>query len=226
MLGSNEVHWLPILLLALIFILFVVPIASSLPFAEGLLRLGLTAVLVFAAMATERRRIILVAGLIVVGIAAPLSWITMIVDQPSLFICSCLLNAFVFAAAAVMILVAVIRKHLATVHSIYGAISAYLLLGLAWAIVYWGLHHVDDQALRIATPKSTSQVPDEDVSELAQFVYFSFVTMSTLGYGDITPRTTLAQTITWMQSVCGQFYIAVLVAWLVSEIPRRRVTAE
>jgi len=46
--------------------------------------------------------------------------------------------------------------------------------------------------------------------------------MSTLGYGDMTPETTVVQTLTWMQSVSGQFYIAVLVAWLVSEIPRRQ----
>jgi hypothetical protein len=39
----------------------------------------------------------------------------------------------------------------------------------------------------------------------SQLVYFSFVTMSTLGYGDILPETPLAQTLTWTQSVTGQF---------------------
>ena len=55
-----------------------------------------------------------------------------------------------------------------------------------------------------------------EVAEFSQFVYFSFVTMSTLGYGDITPQNSVAKTLTWMQSVTGQFYIAVLVAWMVS----------
>ena len=63
------------------------------------------------------------------------------------------------------------------------------------------------------------------VTSFSQMVYFSFVTMSTLGYGDITPRSPVAQTFAWMQSVAGQFYIAVLVAWMVSEIPRRRSSA-
>jgi hypothetical protein len=56
----------------------------------------------------------------------------------------------------------------------------------------------------------------------SQFVYFSFVTMSTLGYGDLVPQAPLVQTFSWMQSVMGQFYMAVMVAWLVSEMPRRR----
>jgi hypothetical protein len=51
-------------------------------------------------------------------------------------------------------------------------------------------------------------------------VYYSFVTMTTLGYGDITPRTPMAQTVTWMQAVAGQLFVAVLIARLVTELPR------
>ena len=122
---------------------------------------------------------------------------------------------------AVMILIAVMKRHLATVHSIFGAISAYLLLGLAWAVLYWGLSHVDHTALDLAKHiTTTSNVRrGSEVAEFSQFVYYSSVTMSTLGYGDITPRSSVAQTLAWMQSVTGQFYMAVLVAWMVSEIP-------
>jgi hypothetical protein len=62
-----------------------------------------------------------------------------------------------------------------------------------------------------------------EVAEFSQFVYFSFVTMSMLGYGEIIPQGPVAQTLAWMQSVTGQFYIAVLVAWLVGEIPKHPV---
>ena len=63
---------------------------------------------------------------------------------------------------------------------------------------------------------------DGEPASFSQVVYFSFVTMSTLGYGDIVPETPLAQTLAWMQSVLGQFFLAVLVAWLVSALPRHR----
>ena len=52
----------------------------------------------------------------------------------------------------------------------------------------------------------------------SDMVYFSFVTMSTLGYGDIRPQTPAAKTLAWMQAVLGQFYLAVLVAWIVNSI--------
>ena len=56
-------------------------------------------------------------------------------------------------------------------------------------------------------------------TSFSQVIYFSFVTMSTLGYGDIVPCVPLALTLTWTQSVIGQFYLAVLVARLVGVLP-------
>jgi voltage-gated potassium channel Kch len=87
------------------------------------------------------------------------------------------------------------------------------------------MDHAYDQSLEVKNLITSTVVLDDQSSEVtafSQYVYFSFVTMSTLGYGDITPRSSIAQTLAWMQSVTGQFYIAVLVAWMVSEIPRRR----
>lgn len=219
---ETEHTFLPGLLLSLVFVLLIVPIAESVPFAAALLRLGITAVLVSAAIAIRRRRALLAISLFAVAVAVPVSWVTLFVDQPYLFLFSCVLDSLFFVAMAIMILVSVIRKHLATIHSIFGAISAYLLLGLAWAVLYWGLDHVDSKALYISRDTPATAQGSAEVKSLSQFVYFSFVTMSTLGYGDIAPRTPLTQTLTWMQSVTGQFYIAVLVAWLVSEIPRRQ----
>jgi len=221
---QRQPSYLAYLLISLVFILMVVPVIEQRAFATGLLRLGLTAVLLSAAIATRRRKSLLVLGLCVAFVAAPVSWATMFVEQPALFLFSCLLEGLFFAAMAVLILVTVVKRHLATIHSIYGAISAYLLLGLAWAVVYWGVDHVDNSALQVSSRRVSAVVAGETTTEVAafsQFVYFSFVTMSTLGYGEITPRSSIAQTLTWVQSVTGQFYIAVLVAWMVSEIPRR-----
>jgi hypothetical protein len=67
----------------------------------------------------------------------------------------------------------------------------------------------------------TTTAGGQPLTEKSQMIYFSFVTMSTLGYGDITPRTPLAQTVTWMQAVTGQFYLVILIARLVNELPRQ-----
>lgn len=90
-----------------------------------------------------------------------------------------------------------------------GAICVFLLLGMIWAFAY--------SLLELAVPDSFRGLgvgagPEFD----SGWLYFSFVTLTTLGYGDITPATGIARTLAYMQAVAGQFYVAVLVAGLVS----------
>jgi voltage-gated potassium channel len=215
---------LAVLLISLATVLLVVPLAESVPYVEWLLRIGMTAVMFSAVVTTTRRGKLVWAGSIVAAMVIPLRWTTMLDDRPHLFLCTCVFECLFFGAMAVMIIVSVIRNYLTSIHSVFGAISAYLLLGLAWAVLYWGVNQVDATSLRRnSVLASTDQV--ESSAEVIQFsksIYFSFVTMSTLGFGDITPATPIMQTFAWMQAVVGQFYMAVLVAWLVSAIPGSR----
>jgi len=214
---------LSVLLISLATVLFVVPLAESVPYVEWLLRVGITAILFSAAVVTSTRGKWIWAGSIVAAMVIPLTWATLLVDKPFLFLCTCVLECFFFAAMAVMIIISVIRNYLASIHSVFGAISAYLLLGLAWAVLYWGMIQVDAASLRFSqhSVEIDSDASSDEVVLFSRCIYFSFVTMSTLGFGDVTPATPIMQTFTWMQSVVGQFYMAVLVAWLVSEIPKR-----
>lgn len=132
---ATHESYLAVLLISLIFLLLVVPAIEQSSFAAGLFRVGITAVLISAAVATRRRKILLVVGLLFAGVAAPLSWMTMFFEQPALFLFSSVLEGAFFVVMAILILITAIQRHMATVHSIFGAISAYLLLGLAWAVV-------------------------------------------------------------------------------------------
>jgi len=91
---------------------------------------------------------------------------------------------------------------------LFGAVCVYLLLGLIWAVFY---------ALIIEFwPSSFNGM--EPLGETVPFdnlLYFSFVTLASLGYGDITPVAPLARTLAYLEVVIGQFYIAILVAGLV-----------
>lgn len=58
------------------------------------------------------------------------------------------------------------------------------------------------------------------------FVYYSFVTLTTLGFGDITPVSPAARTLSWLEAVVGQFYIATLVAGIVSVLTAKAVRGE
>ena len=85
----------------------------------------------------------------------------------------------------------------------------YLLLGVIWAMVY--------TILDVISPGSFHGILrlDEPGWDSA-WLYFSFVTMTTLGYGDLLPISATARALAYMQAVVGQFYIAILVAGLVS----------
>lgn len=95
------------------------------------------------------------------------------------------------------------------VNRLVGAICVYLLLGIIWAFAY--------SVLEFAAPGSFSgySAPQGLVLD-SDWLYLSFVTLTTLGYGDITPVTETARTLAYLQALTGQFYVAVLVAGLVS----------
>lgn len=223
----DDPRYLYFLFVALVFMLLVVPLTplfKSAALGGNLMQVGLTAVLITAAIASRRHRGAFYVSIFIVLVATPLTWSTRIYDNRLLIIASCLVEAAFFVSMGALILVAVIKRHMASFHSIFGAICSYLLLGLAWAMLYLGLLQIDPTTFKGFAGQSVAQFEraDRDVNELSDMIYYSFVTMSTLGYGDITPQNAMARTLSWMQSVTGQFYLAVLVAWLVTEIPRRR----
>ena len=62
-----------------------------------------------------------------------------------------------------------------------------------------------------------------DGIRIANFLYFSFVTLTTAGYGDITPANPLLRTIAYLEMIAGQFYMAILVSGLVAHFMGRRM---
>lgn len=95
-------------------------------------------------------------------------------------------------------------------NKILGAICLYMLLGLIWALLYTILALSIEQSFQ-------GIIKSEYWYEIMPtFVYFSFVTLTTLGYGDISPNVPLGQFLVYFEALVGQFYIAILVASLVS----------
>lgn len=87
-------------------------------------------------------------------------------------------------------------------------LSGFLMIGLLWAAGYIQLGQINPKAFGFAIPGQTM--------DGFEAFYFSFVTLSTIGYGDITPVSRVAKMLCIMEAVAGMFYVAVLVARLVS----------
>ena len=92
-----------------------------------------------------------------------------------------------------------------------GAVCLYLLIGLIFSVVYQGCMYIDPNSLL----SSVVQIDLSDQRVEGVVTYYSFVTLSTLGYGDIYPGTTTTKTIAWMEAMIGQIYLTILVARLV-----------
>jgi len=127
-------------------------------------------------------------------------------------------TAFVYASfGAVMIFliiaIAYTFRQIATdttisVNRIVGAVAVYLMFGVLWSVAY--------TMVELIWPGSFCGFdPGTGAKWASEWLYFSFVTMTTLGYGDIAPVSAIARMLAYMQAILGQLYIAILVAGLV-----------
>jgi len=89
-----------------------------------------------------------------------------------------------------------------------GAVAVYLLIGLQWAVVYLAILEIDPTAFNGTEPGSWGQ-------SFHELVYFSFVSLTTLGYGDISPASPVTRFLVYLEAIIGQLYLAIMVAGLV-----------
>ena len=104
----------------------------------------------------------------------------------------------------------VLREDKVTADTLYGAICAYLLIGYTWTTLYVLLEVVHPGSFYVGAAQNPDQVVN--FSELS---YFSIVTLTTLGYGDITPVTSTARSFAALEALFGVLYSAILIARLV-----------
>jgi len=166
----------------------------------------IVAVLLLVFEEREHRRIAFSLGLAAfLGI-----WVSRGLGGPAgqmLLVVSHLVAAACFAFALYGILRKIFAEHVSG-DAIFGAICGYLLLGIIWGLMYSVVETASPGSFR--QPATAAPTPDRSVLS-----YYSFITLATVGYGDVTPVTPLARTLAWMEAVAGQFYLAILVAGLV-----------
>ena len=115
-------------------------------------------------------------------------------------------TGLVLLIATVMIVYRVLTFGTVTLQSIFGAFSAYLVIGLMFASFFAAIYHFSGDQFFAAGEKATTQT----------FQYFSFTTLTTLGYGDYTAAYSGGQAVAVLEALTGQIFLATLVARLVS----------
>jgi hypothetical protein len=136
-----------------------------------------------------------------------LSWTAALLHVPAVKLPGGIFAALFFALALTMILSHVNKQREVTRDVVMGAVCAYFLIGIIWAYIYSFLEKASPGAFSLPGGMSPSPM---------NFIYYSFITLTTVGYGDILPVSSPARSLAVLEAVLGQMYLAVTMARLVA----------
>jgi cytochrome b len=123
-----------------------------------------------------------------------------------------IVNGLLVFVAPVAIAVSIVRRRIIDGRAVLGALCVYVLLGLLWAFVYTAVGAIEDKPFFVQDQHATT----------SEYTYFSFITMTTVGYGDLTPASNVGRGCAAMEALLGQIYLVTVVALLVSNLGRNR----
>jgi hypothetical protein len=198
------------LLCSIIFLIVASPFLQQGVGSEILLIFIVTAVLLSAINSvSDKRRHLILACLL----AAP--WfVASVVTKLSgtLFpeFYEALFGSLFFMYTTVRIFSWILNDKKVTSDTLYGAICVYILIGLTWSFFYVLILTTSHDAFHI----NPANNPD-NIINWNDLTYYSFVTLTTLGYGDITPVTPIARPVAYLEAILGQVYLAIIIARLV-----------
>lgn len=121
-----------------------------------------------------------------------------------------------FLLMAIVIVANIMKRKKVTAETIYGAICVYLLFGIVWTEMYAIIEMINPGSFLSGGENVVALAgPFQRRPGFENLIYYSFVTLTTLGYGDITPVSPHAKALSALEAVVGQLYIAVMIARLV-----------
>jgi hypothetical protein len=142
-----------------------------------------------------------------------LTWKQMLHPGGALALLDLVLKLIFLGLLLAVLIVQVFKAGPVTAHRIRGAIVVYLLLGGAWSILYSIVHLTTPHAFHL-----TKELAGGDMAGLQRLLtYFSFTTLTTTGFGDITPTNALSRTLAMFEAMTGQLYLVITLARLVSQ---------
>ena len=192
-------------LVSLLGFLFLSPLFRKFTALGNLLEIFLTVILLSSIYAVSQKKSdFIIATLLVLPLLFS-TWTNFFFKSPALPLVYTCSGILFFAFMAFTILSFVLNKNKVTLNVIYAAIVAYLFIAFMWAFVFTLVETVQPGSI-------TMTAADEN---FFHFLYYSFVTITTLGYGDITPTSEIARSLSMIEAVIGQIYLVVLVARLV-----------
>ena len=190
-----------VLLLSLLLLILIYPFLQR-SWLPGLVLL----VVILAAVAEVSDQRMVFRWAVVLGTPAFVILGLNIVGIEALGVPSLVLTVVFFVYILVVLFRHILRSRVVEAEVLYGAIACYLLISYVWAFLY--------QILYILDPGAFSYGAHEALT-FFDFLYYSFITITTVGYGDLTPATDHAKSLAVVEAIVGMFYTALVIARLV-----------
>jgi len=208
------------LLTGLLVVLLIAPIMTEgYPGLTGML-LTVTLLIAVLSMSTSRRFRAIAWSLV----AAKMILAGLVLIHPSFtaHLVEAVVVLVFFVVAVVFSFQRVLDGEFVDMNRIAGAISVYMLIGLIWASLYFALSLIEPKAF-----EGVAELTDYNLSltntAYLDLLYFSYVTLSTLGYGDVTPVSRAAQSLAYLEAICGVMYVAVLISAMIGSYGNKPV---
>jgi hypothetical protein len=195
-----------ILFVSLLALILVTPLVQGFVGIHIVWNIFLTAILLSGVHAVSgKKRNVYIASLLALPMLVSV-WSGYFVESNSVVVVGTVCGVVFFAYMIVNILLFIYKQDEVSRDLIAGAAVVYLLMAMMWTFIY--------RVVEIAHPGSFT-ISATDIHERLRLTYFSLVTITTLGYGDIVPTTGLASSLATLEAVVGQLYLVTTVAWLV-----------
>ena len=198
------------LLLVIIFTIFFIPFF---PIEIHKYFYGICFTLIFLlsalALSKDRSKVINIAIAVII-----IEWLSELLNLSLLITVSSIVNIVFFDLIVVLFILQIARAKTVTPRVIMESITGYLLLGLSFSILIALVCMIDPSAFSF---KHLTDPMNPSINYVSNYIYFGFVTLSTLGYGDVVPITSAARSLSIFISITGQMYVAIIIAALVSK---------
>lgn len=184
-----------------------IPFFNHVADMEVLLDITFSAILISSILTVLRGKKSLIAMVLLVLPGLVLIWVQVFNESSEVYLANVLFQTLFNFYMVLIILLFIFKSARITRNIISAAVVAYLFVGLLFSNIYL--------ILELLTPGSFSVAHDLILLEPSSLRYFSYVTLTTLGYGDVLPITEQAKSLAILEAFIGQIYLAVLIARLV-----------
>ena len=208
-------HRFAVLFILLLCVILIPPYFENAPWIGSFWRALFTLVLLWALYTVAgSRRVLILAALVLVPTMAS-TWLADPGHEIYLAYIDNITNIIYFALICAFLGQYILTNRRVTLEVIFAAMCLYMMLAILWAAIYTNLELYYSDAFTFSGQLAGDAGIERD-NIFSHMIYFSFITLSTLGYGDVLPVHKVSQNWAAVEAMIGQFFIAIVIARLVS----------